>query len=150
EMVVIDPASPYAEEQQELDKFIDGLVAERRRVKEIIITHLHPDHIGGAAHLRDRLGVPIAAHRLTADRISYTVAVDRLIEDNDIIELQGDPCWRLRALNTPCHARVHLCFYEEHVGALITGNLVVVIVTVVIDPPGGNMEQYFNPRHGFV
>src|SRR5262245_32913082 len=144
EMIVIDPASPYEEEQRELDTFIDSLMAEGRRVKEIIVTHLHSDHIGGVEHLRERLGVPVAAHRLTAESISHTVRVDRLIEDGEFIEIGGDPGWRLRALHTPGHARGHLCFYEEITGAIITGDLVVGIGTVVIDPPEGNMKQYFD------
>jgi glyoxylase-like metal-dependent hydrolase (beta-lactamase superfamily II)/8-oxo-dGTP pyrophosphatase MutT (NUDIX family) len=143
EVVVIDPASPYEEEQKELDVFLDALIAEGRRVREIILTHLHSDHIGGAAYLKRRLGVPVAAHRLTAERISHTVTVDRLIEDNDLIEIDGDPGWRLRALHTPGHARGHLCFYEEITGAIVTGDLVVGIGTVVIDPPEGNMKLYF-------
>jgi ribonuclease/clavin/mitogillin len=147
EIVIIDPASPYQEEQRELDAFIDGLIAEGRRVKEIIITHLHQDHIGGAEHLRARLGVGVAAHPLTADRIRQSVTVDRLMEDEELIELEGDPGWRLRALHTQGHARGHLCFYEEITGAIITGDLVVGIGTVVIDPPEGNMKQYFDSLH---
>lgn len=147
EIVIIDPASPYEEEQRELDAFIDGLIAEGRRVREIIITHLHQDHIGGVEHLRARLGVPVAAHRLTADRIRQSVTVDRLMEDEEQIELEGDPGWRLRALHTQGHARGHLCFYEEITGAIITGDLVVGIGTVVIDPPEGNMKQYFDSLH---
>ncbi len=144
QLIVIDPASPYEEEQEELDSFIDALITEGRRVREIIITHLHPDHIGGAAHLRARLGVPVAAHHLTADRIRKSVTVDRLMNDGEMIELEGDPGWRLRALHTPGHARGHLCFYEEITGAIITGDLVVGIGTVVIDPPEGNMKHYFD------
>lgn len=144
ELIVIDPASPYEEEQRELDTLIDSLLAEGRRVREIILTHLHQDHIGGAAYLKSRLGVPVATHRMTAERIGYAVGVDRFIEHDEVIEIDGDPGWRVRAIHTPGHARGHLCFYEENTGSIITGDLVVGIGTVVIDPPEGNMKQYFD------
>ncbi len=147
EIIIIDPASPYEEEQQQLDTFIDGLISEGKRVREIILTHHHPDHTGGVNHLSERLGVPVAAHRLTAERIAHTIQVDRFIEDNELIELRGDPGWRLRALHTPGHTRGHLCFYEELTGAVITGDLIVGVGTVVIDPPEGNMKQYFDSLH---
>jgi glyoxylase-like metal-dependent hydrolase (beta-lactamase superfamily II)/8-oxo-dGTP pyrophosphatase MutT (NUDIX family) len=144
EIIVIDPASPYEEEQRELDSFVDGMLAEGRRVREIILTHHHSDHVGGVNHLRKRLGVGVASHRLTAERLARSVQVDRLIEDNEMIELEGTPGWRLRALHTPGHTRGHLCFYEEITGAVVTGDLVVGLGTVVIDPPEGNMRQYFD------
>jgi glyoxylase-like metal-dependent hydrolase (beta-lactamase superfamily II)/8-oxo-dGTP pyrophosphatase MutT (NUDIX family) len=144
EIIVIDPASPYQDEQKELDDFIDALVGEGRRVREILVTHHHFDHVGGVDHLRNRLGVPVAAHRITAERLRGTIQVDRLIEDGDVIELTGEPGWRLRALHTPGHTRGHLCFYEENSAAMITGDLVVGMGTVVIDPPEGNMRQYFD------
>ncbi len=40
-----------------------------------------------------------------------------------------------------------MCFYEEITGAIITGDLVVGIGTVVIDPPEGNMKHYFESLH---
>jgi endoribonuclease LACTB2 len=144
ELIVIDPASVYEEEQAALDSFIDSLVDEGRRVREILITHHHPDHTGGVNHLSSRLNVPVATHRLTAERISGSVKVDRFVEDNELIELEGEPGWRLRALHTPGHTRGHLCFYEENTGAILTGDLVVGIGTVVIDPPEGNMRQYLD------
>jgi ribonuclease/clavin/mitogillin len=147
EVVIIDPASPYEEEQHELDQFIDALIGEGRRVREIILTHHHPDHTGGVDHLRRRLGVPVAAQALTAERVARSIAVDRFIEDDERIELAGEPGWRLRALHTPGHTRGHLCFYEENTGAIITGDLVVGLGTVVIDPPEGNMQQYFDSLH---
>lgn len=144
ELIVIDPASPYSEEQQALDECLDILLAEGRRVREIILTHHHSDHVGGVTHLSRRLAAPVAAHELTARRLSSSIRVDRCIEDGELIEIDGDPGWRLRALHTPGHTRGHLCFYEEKTGAVLTGDLVVGLGTVVIDPPEGNMLQYFN------
>jgi ribonuclease/clavin/mitogillin len=142
EMIVIDPASIYPEEQHELDVFIDGLLAEGRRIREIFLTHHHRDHVGGSDHLRQRLGVKVAAHRLTAERLGSSVTVDRFVEDNELIDLPGAPGWKLRALHTPGHTRGHLCFYEELTGIVFTGDLVVGLGTVVIDPPEGNMARY--------
>jgi endoribonuclease LACTB2 len=144
EFVVIDPASPFEDEQAALASCVDDLIAEGRTMREIILTHLHPDHVGGVNALVTHLGgrVRVAAHRLTAEALDGNIRVDRLIEDGEMIDLPGSPHLALRAMHTPGHARGHLCFYEERTGALITGDNIVGLGSVLINPPEGNMRDY--------
>lgn len=144
EVVIIDPASIYEEEQAALAACVDELLQEGRKIREIILTHLHPDHVGGVNALREHLQgrVTVAAHRLTAEALAEQIRVDRFIEDGEMIELAGEPSIKLQALHTPGHARGHLCFYEERTGALITGDNIVGLGSVLIDPPEGNMRDY--------
>ena len=142
EIVIIDPGSPYPEEQKKLDDLLEKLLETGVRVREIIITHIHPDHILGVNHLVEKFNFSVAAHRLTSEEIAAEIKVDRFIEDNEIIFLSGERDFTLRALWTPGHARGHLSFYEERTGTLLTGDCVVGIGTVVIAPPEGNMSDY--------
>ncbi len=139
EVIVIDPAPPYEEEQAILDQ-----VLEKRRVREIWLTHLHRDHVSGANHLKRKQGVKIAAHPITARDLGGFIDVDRTFEDDERLELDGDPGWALRVLHTPGHARGHVCIFEEKNGSLITGDLMAGFGTIVIDPPEGHMATYFN------
>jgi glyoxylase-like metal-dependent hydrolase (beta-lactamase superfamily II)/8-oxo-dGTP pyrophosphatase MutT (NUDIX family) len=143
EFVVVDPGSPYEDEQGALAAFVDELVARGRAPREIILTHHHPDHVGGVEPLRARLGgVRVAAHRLTADALGDSVRVDRFVEDGDVIELAGEPPLSLRAMHTPGHARGHLSFYEERTQTLVVGDNIVGLGSVLIDPPEGNVRDY--------
>jgi ribonuclease/clavin/mitogillin len=145
ELLIIDPGSPYEDEQRALASSVDELIAAGRRVREIVLTHMHPDHVGGVNALRRHLGeVVLAAHRLTAEAIAESIRVDRFIEDDEVIELSGSPEISLRALHTPGHARGHLCFYEERTGTLISGDNIVGLGSVLIDPPEGNMRDYLH------
>jgi glyoxylase-like metal-dependent hydrolase (beta-lactamase superfamily II)/ADP-ribose pyrophosphatase YjhB (NUDIX family) len=138
EVVVIDPASPYPDQQAILDRVLEG-----RKVREIWLTHLHRDHVGGANHLKRRLGVNIAAHPITARDLAGVVQVDRTFTDDERLQLEGEPGWNLRVIHTPGHARGHVCIFEEENGSLITGDLIAGAGTIVIDPPEGHMATYF-------
>jgi glyoxylase-like metal-dependent hydrolase (beta-lactamase superfamily II)/8-oxo-dGTP pyrophosphatase MutT (NUDIX family) len=150
EILVIDPGSPYEDEQQALATCLDDLIAEGKTVREILLTHVHPDHIAGVNALNNHLlltygaHAAVAAHRLTAESLHEQVPVDRFIEDGDVLELMGEPSISLRALYTPGHARGHLCFYDVRTGALLSGDNVVGFGSVLIDPPEGNMRDYLD------
>jgi glyoxylase-like metal-dependent hydrolase (beta-lactamase superfamily II) len=144
EVLVIDPGSPYEDEQQALAGSVAELISEGRSVREIVLTHMHPDHIGGVKALQAAFGggLRVAAHRLTAEPLAGTIEVDRFIEDDDVIKLEGEPEIVLRAMHTPGHARGHLCFYEARTGTLISGDNLVGLGSVLIDPPEGDMRDY--------
>jgi endoribonuclease LACTB2 len=150
EILVIDPGSPYEDEQQALAEAVDELIAGGRSLREIVLTHVHPDHVAGVnalnEHLETKYGsrVPVAAHRQTAESLKHQFPVDRFIEDDETLPLEGEPTINLRAMHTPGHARGHLCFYDEQNGALISGDNVVGFGSVLIDPADGNMTEYLD------
>ena len=141
--VIVDPGSPYPAEQAALDDALALLAARGTRVREVILTHHHPDHVGGAAYLRARHGLPVAAHADAAARLHAVVAVDRLLGDDEVIALPGKPARRLRVVATPGHAPGHVVLLEEETLALCTSDLLATHGFIIVDPDdGGDMTVY--------
>ena len=108
----------------------------------ILATHHHPDHVGGADALRDRLELPIWAHAMTAQRLEGVVDIDMLIQDGERIVLEGPTPTALSALHTPGHAPGHLCFTDEATGIMIAGDMVASVGTIIVEPYDGDMLLY--------
>lgn len=138
-LAVIEPATPHPDQQARLDAEIDRLLAEGRTVAWILVTHHHADHIGYAERLRDRLGVPLGAHRHTADRVPF--AVDRILDEGDVLALGDDHV--LDVLHTPGHAPGHLVFVDRGTRMAHVGDMVAAEGTILIDPDdAGDMGAY--------
>jgi glyoxylase-like metal-dependent hydrolase (beta-lactamase superfamily II) len=88
--------------------------------------------------------VTVSAHHLTAEGLKDSIRVDRFVRDGDLIELDGVPQIKFRAIHTPGHARGHLCLHHEQSGTLLTGDNILGLGSVLIDPPEGNMRDYLD------
>ena len=86
-LALVEPATPFAEERRVVDETLEAMAAEGRRVELLLVTHHHVDHIGDVERLRQRLGVPLAAHARTAVRLPF--AVDRELRDGEEIDLDA-------------------------------------------------------------
>jgi ribonuclease/clavin/mitogillin len=128
-VAVVDPGSPYPDQQAILDAILTEIPIDR-----VLLTHHHGDHTGGAAALAARWNVPIAAHAATAKRLAGRVTINELLDDGD--EINGAIC-----VHTPGHAEGHIVFERD--GAAIAGDMVAGIGTILIDPNEGDMAQYF-------
>lgn len=142
-LAVIDPASPYPEEQAALDAFLDALGIP---VIAVLLTHHHVDHVSGAGHLAARRHAPVLAHRATAERLAEqagteALRVDRFLDDGELL-----PCGPagLRAVYTPGHAPGHLAFRDEATGIVIAGDMVASVGTIIVSPPHGVMQLYLD------
>lgn len=135
-LAVVDPGSPYPEEQAALERLLDEYAAEGLAPREIWITHAHRDHVGGVARLRARYGIPVRAHPDAAARLPPGAGPVEPLADGDLL---GE---RWRVLHTPGHAHGHLAFRDERSGAVLAGDLVSTLSTIVVDPPEGDMAVY--------
>lgn len=119
DVVVIDPADE--------GKAIFDLINENGyKVKYIVITHGHFDHIGAVEFLKEQTGAQVLVHRIDGEMIEdpeknfslfgfnggpIKITADRLLEDNDEVTL-GNSSFKI--IHTPGHTIGSICvLYED-------------------------------------
>jgi ribonuclease/clavin/mitogillin len=143
---IVDPSSPEAAAQGLLWGAVDGLLAEGAELAGVLLTHHHPDHVGALEAVLGRYAVAVGAHPRTLEALGVPPARQRALVDGDRLPLgsapDGSTNWTLEVLHTPGHAPGHLAFRDSRYGALLAGDLVSTLSTVVIDPPEGHLATY--------
>jgi glyoxylase-like metal-dependent hydrolase (beta-lactamase superfamily II) len=128
-------------------RIVAGLAAigkHPRDVTRIVLTHVHPDHAGGAAEMSRRTGAPVLVHgddhgwartgriagandRSTLMGRLFARTGDAKIEafepgpaltDGEVLPVSGG----LRVVHTPGHSPGHVSLLVEPTGTLITGD----------------------------
>lgn len=140
EVLLIEPATPYEDEQRAWIAWGRGLASCGRRLVAIVATHHHPDHVGGVRELTRALDVPFWAHAKTASRVDAPVA--RVLEDGETIALDGVVPEAWQVLHTPGHAPGHVCLWNADERTVVVGDMVASVGTILIDPVDGDMRAY--------
>ncbi len=125
-----------------LDLLKEHLAAEGLGpLAKILLTHVHGDHIGGAA---DVLGLypDIPVHKFPWPGKDEAYPLDlQPVADGQRFSGEG---YTLRAVHTPGHAQDHICYYFEEERALFSGDVILGMGTTVIPQDGGNLAHYLD------
>ena len=142
--VVVDPA--YAA----LD-LVDALEADDMHLSGVLVTHHHPDHVGGSmmgfelkglAELLEKTSVPVHVNSLEADWVSRVTGIARSEltphEHGDVVSVGGI---EIELLHTPGHTPGSQCFLLD--GSLVAGDTLFLDGCGRTDFPGGDVDEMF-------
>jgi glyoxylase-like metal-dependent hydrolase (beta-lactamase superfamily II) len=113
EAIIIDPGLDYPAEAQPIFNYIDK---ERLKIKCIVNTHGHSDHVTGDGVMQKKYQVPICIHEIDASFLElieqHDPSKDVLLKDGDSVKF-GDEC--LKVMHTPGHTMGSICLVGDKV-----------------------------------
>ena len=144
EVALVDPA--WA-----VDALLDHVAGRDLKPVAVLVTHYHPDHVGGEmmgreiegiARLLEREPVKVHVHRVEAPGLKQITG----ISDNDMVRVDsGD---RLRVgdveiefLHTPGHTPGSQCFRVKN--TLVSGDTLFIRGCGRVDLPGSNPDHMY-------
>lgn len=154
EAMVIDPGDE-----------IEGILALVRKhnlqVKQIVITHAHIDHAGGAMKLRAATGAPILLNQndyallkmldVQAAWIGVpapgNIEIDHSVSTGEAVSAGSHTA---QILHTPGHTEGSICLYFEAEKTLIAGDTLFAGSIGRTDLPGGSMQKIMRSLHDTV
>lgn len=144
EAVMVDPA--YA-----ADELAAALEADGMQLAGVLVTHHHPDHVGGSmmgftlkglAELLEHRTVPVHVNTHEADWVSRVTGIARSEltghEHGDRINVGAID---IELLHTPGHTPGSQCFLVD--GRLVAGDTLFLEGCGRTDFPGGNVDDMF-------
>jgi glyoxylase-like metal-dependent hydrolase (beta-lactamase superfamily II) len=139
-LTLIDAGMPDS-----VDKLFDAFThssIDPARITRIVLTHCHPDHVGGAAAVQAASGAEVWAHPLERghiERWGEGLRVDHWFDGSAPIACEG---YALEPIFTPGHSPGHLCYAVSSNHALLAGDMISGFGSVGIFPPEGSMADY--------
>ena len=154
EAMVIDPGDDIEDIQALLRK-------HNLKVKQIVITHAHIDHVGGAMKLRAATGAPIVLNQNDAALLNMLdvqaawigvappgkVEIDHSVTTGETVSAGSHTA---QILHTPGHTEGSICLYFEAEKKLIAGDTLFAGSIGRTDLPGGSMQKIMRSLHDTV